>query len=262
MTKPVFGTAEWAKYNANCMNGCAHNCKYCYAKVNALRFKRKTAVTWTEEIPKKKPKRFGKMDGAIMFPTTHDITPGNLSYVIDYLGKLLRRGNDVLVVSKPHYECIKSICNIFTSYRSKILFRFTIGSAYNKVLKFWEPNAPSFEERVKSLNYAFTTGYKTSVSCEPMLDDKIDDVINIVFMYITDAIWLGKMNHPIDRIKANGQYDEEMKVRLRDLMSYQNYDENIMALYVRYKDNPKIKWKESIKKVVGIEVPTEKGLDI
>ena len=45
-------------------------------------------------------------------------------------------------------------------------------------------------------------------------------------------------------------------------MQFQNNNDNIMKLYHKYKDNPKIKWKESIKKIVGIEIPTEAGLDI
>ena len=36
----------------------------------------------------------------------------------------------------------------------------------------------------------------------------------------------------------------------------------IKEIYDEYKDNPKIKWKESIKKVIGLEIQTEKGLDI
>jgi len=35
-----------------------------------------------------------------------------------------------------------------------------------------------------------------------------------------------------------------------------------MDLYSRYKDEGNIKWKESIKKVVGLEIPVEKGLDV
>jgi hypothetical protein len=33
-------------------------------------------------------------------------------------------------------------------------------------------------------------------------------------------------------------------------------------LYARHRDDTVIKWKDSIKKVVGIERPTEKGLDV
>jgi len=35
-----------------------------------------------------------------------------------------------------------------------------------------------------------------------------------------------------------------------------------MELYGLYMNNPKIKWKDSIKKIVGIEEPEEAGLDI
>ena len=39
-------------------------------------------------------------------------------------------------------------------------------------------------------------------------------------------------------------------------------DENIKALHQRFKGNSKIKWKDSIKKIVGIEAPQAIGLDI
>jgi hypothetical protein len=39
-------------------------------------------------------------------------------------------------------------------------------------------------------------------------------------------------------------------------------EENIKQLYSRYQSNPWIKWKESIKKVVGVPIATESGLDI
>ena len=47
--KQVFGTYEWAVSNANFINGCFHNCKYCYSKEMAIRFKRKTASNWELE---------------------------------------------------------------------------------------------------------------------------------------------------------------------------------------------------------------------
>lgn len=47
--KEVFGTLEWAAKNANFVSGCTHDCKYCYSKEMAIRFKRKTAKNWKEE---------------------------------------------------------------------------------------------------------------------------------------------------------------------------------------------------------------------
>lgn len=199
-------------------------------------------------------------EGCIMFPSTHDITPKHLHLAIDYLKRMLGNGNKVLIVSKPSYHCIKQICDTFKDYKESILFRFTIGSTNNKTLKFWEPNAPDYAERKKALVYAFNMGFQTSLSCEPMLDNRIDKLIEDLSQYVTDAIWLGKMNFAIRRLRTNGHWDAENQAAVKQLMEWQN-DETIKKLYNKYKDNPQIKWKESIKKVVGIEVSTIKGED-
>lgn len=261
--KTVFGTQEWAKYSENCIKGCSHDCKYCYAKTMSIRMKKSTPDSWKNEIvnPQKLSKGFNKRNGTFMFPTTHDITPDHLNECIYFLGNILKPGNSVLVVSKPHLVCIKEICDLLPRYKSQILFRFTIGSADSEVLKFWEPGAPDFTERLESLKYAFDRGYKTSVSCEPMLDGNIDQVVGFVSPYVTDSIWLGKMNHLNARLSFNGFHDQETLGRAKELMDTQS-DERIWELYDRYTGNPQIKWKESIKTVVGLEIPVEKGLDV
>lgn len=38
--------------------------------------------------------------------------------------------------------------------------------------------------------------------------------------------------------------------------------DKIKSIYRRYRDDPMIKWKKEIKKVVGIPVPKVNGLDI
>ena len=261
--KAVFGTQEWAKYNANCIKGCSHDCKYCYAKSISIRMKRGTPDSWRDEVVNQNQlsKSFRKRSGTFMFPTAHDITPNHLNECIYFLGKILKPGNDVLVVSNPHLECISALCNQFPQYKHQILFRFTIGSTDSAILKFWEPGAPDFEERLAALKYAFDIGYKTSISCEPMLDGNMDDLVSKVSPYVTDSIWLGKMNQPGVRLSMNGVNDPVTLATVKQLMTLQS-DEWIWSLYSRYKDNPQIKWKESIKKVVGLEIPMEKGLDV
>ena len=260
--KPVFGTTEWAVSNVNFLKGCSNDCKYCYSKEMAIRFKRKTADTWKNEEVNWTiyNKNVRQREGYIMFPSTHDITPEHLDLAIDYLKRLLNNGNKVLIVSKPSYLCIKQICDMFGDYKKSILFRFTIGSNCSRILRFWEPNAPDYKERKEALIYAFEAGYKTSLSCEPMLDNRIDEVIKDLSQYVTDAIWLGKMNFAIRRLKTNGYLDAENQAAAEQLLAWQN-DESIIRLYNRYNNNPKIKWKESIKKVVGLEVSTIKGED-
>ena len=261
--KPVFGTTEWAASNVNYLKGCSNDCKYCFSKEMAIRFKRKKPENWKQEDVNWEAynKNLRYRAGYIMFPSTHDITPEHLDLAIDFLKRLLSVGNKVLIVSKPSYPCIKLICDTFTQYKDQILFRFTIGSANSNTLRFWEPNAPDYKERKQALLYAFEAGYQTSISCEPMLDNRVDKVIDDLSPNVTYAIWLGKMNFALRRLGTNGQLNDETRTAAEQLLEWQS-DMAIKRLYDRYKDNPKIKWKESIKKVVGIEVSTIKGEDM
>ena len=262
-SKLVFGTKEWAKHNVNLISGCSHDCKYCYAKATAVRFKKKTIETWKDEEVRTEllSKALRKRDGVIMFPTSHDITPLHLKECMVFLKNILNHGNRVLIVSKPHFECIKAICDEFSDFKDQILFRFTIGSSRSATLRFWEPNAPDFSERLAALKYAHEQGYQTSVSCEPMLDDNMRDLIERVSPFVTDSIWLGKANGLLTRLGLNGHSNSETIKRARGLLTMQS-NENIRKLYAEYKDNPQIKWKDSIKRVIGIGIQTEAGMDV
>lgn len=265
MNKPIFGTKEWAASNANIQYGCQHDCLYCYAKAMSVRHKRIDIKDWSRPIlcQDKISKKIGKRKGTIMFPTTHDLHPDQLPEILFFLESLLKPGNDVLIVSKPHYNVIMEICKKFLDYRDKILFRFTIGSPNPDALAFWEPGAPDFYERTSALHYAFYRGYKTSVSCEPMLDEDIDILIREVSGGTSDAIWLGKMNYAEQRMKINGVNTETKEAQYHiGRMKIWDEDRNIWDLYRRHERDPRIKWKESIKKIVGLDLATEKGLDI
>ena len=153
------------------------------------------------------------------------------------------------------------MCGEFCEYREKVLFRFTIGSADDEILHFWEPGAPDFAERLDSLRHAHAQRFQTSVSCEPMLDSDVEAVVSAVSPYVSDAIWIGKANQLRQRLKLNGHADAETMRRADELMASQS-DDNISRLYDRLRDHPRVKWKESIKKVMGIHIPDTPGLDI
>lgn len=245
----LFGTKEWAPYNFNFMSGCSNDCVYCYAKDMAIRFKRKTPDTWKVEEPvEMSGKSYSRKNGEIMVPSSHDITPGNIGTAMIVLEKLLANGNNLLLVTKPNFECIKRIVDTFDERKTQLRFRFTIGSADSAVLKLWEPGAPSFEERFESLKYAFENGYSTSISCEPLLDEHFDNLYEKISPFVNGSIWVGKMNSAVKRVRDNtaGLFDME---KVRELVDSQS-DEKIIELYKRYNDDPKIEWKESIKKVV------------
>ncbi|MDP8247042.1 MAG: hypothetical protein P9M00_02805 [Candidatus Tritonobacter lacicola] len=260
--KHPHGTQEWAAHNVNIQLGCEHDCLYCYAKCMAIRFKRSTPTTWSEPriIDNKVSSRRGLKRGKIMFPTTHDITPTNIDQCSIVLEKMLQAGNQVLVVMKPHLACVKQLCERLEPFRQQLLFRFTIGSVHDNVLSYWEPHAPSFEERMASLEHTFFAAFSTSVSAEPMLDNDIDALVSAVRPYVTDSIWLGRVNQLLAAIANNRPHDNNARQNAQVLLAAQ-HDGWILALYERHRSDAKVKWKDSIKKVVGLERPTFKGLD-
>lgn len=247
-TKNLSGTREWAKQNVNFITGCHNDCKYCYAKEMAIRFGRVLEQDWQNEAIRSpaQTQNYRKRTGRIMFPSTHDITPIHLTESIAVLRKLLCVENEVIIVTKPHFDCIKRICTELVEYKSQIVFRFTIGSADSTVLKFWEPNAPSFEERLECLQYAFGAGYETSVSCEPMLDDNISAVIEAVSPFVTDSIWVGKANLLLKRLNFNGHTDKLTISEANKLVQWQSDRSNILALKAKYANDSLIKWKNGM----------------
>lgn len=260
LKKNISGTLEWAGISVNCCNGCEHNCRYCFARFREVhRFKRIAAEDWKNvqirqhDVAKTHP-NYGT---TVMFPSSHDITPVNLEACLIVLGNLLRTGNKVLVVSKPHLEVIRAICDQFGDFRKAILFRFTITATDNELLAFWEPGAPTFEERFAAMAYAFDAGFETSVSVEPMLDaDNIDQLIAAIMPRVGRSIWLGKMNHLNQVVVDSPDVTQEL-----DRIRASQTDERILDIYKRHKDNPAIRWKESIKDIVGLPRSEQPGMD-
>lgn len=255
------GTQEWAASNVNIQDGCEHDCRYCYAKTMAIRFKRATAASWSKPRLRQHDldRGFTKRSGRIMFPTAHDITDRNLDESLAVLHKLLSVGNDVLIVSKPRLVCVKRLCAELVPYRAQIVFRFSIGSTNNSVLSFWEPGAPSFNERLACLQLAYALEFATSVSEEPMLDGNPDSVISAVHPFVTDSIWLGKINRLRQILPFNCPSDPEA-IRYGEALTATQSDAKIRALYARHRKDRIIKWKDSIKAVVGVNRPETAGL--
>jgi len=250
--KASTGTGEWAGYGSNLFFGCKHACRYCYARASALRFKKiNNSGGWEQMVFSENefnaPAR--KLDRPLMFPTCSDILPEHISIVADYLSKWLSVGNKVLIVTKPHLECIKVLCRELEPFKLQVLFRFTIGTLDSEISKFWEPGAPLPQERVRSLKYAFKKGFVTSVSAEPMLCsvDNAIDMFSILSPMVTDTIWFGKMNRISQRVHVFPQDIKYVK-----LIEAQQTDDNIKRLCFALDLNPKVKWKDSIKAVLGI----------
>jgi DNA repair photolyase len=264
--KAKTGTREWSASSVNCMIGCENDCLYCYAKQQAIRFGRATPESWSKPRPNLEVvgKRFGKRRGRVMFPTTHDITLENLPHCKMVIRSLLRAGNQVLIVSKPNPLVIELLCNLLMlAYvnsdhdpREQVLFRFTIGSSDSETLQFWEPHAPTYEQRLYALMWAHRHGWQTSVSMEPLLDvhpRRVRALVRAVDPYVTDTIWLGTMNHGRARVTMNmGGMRDGVLMKIRELEVGEKF---LHALVSSLGDNPKLRWKDSIQKALGMKGP-------
>lgn len=247
------GTLEWSDRSYNICVGCEHACLYCYAKSQAAWTKaglRKPGAWAKQELNPNRPRLGSEIGpvGVVMFPTSHDITPNFLNESLTTILNLLRN-NKVLIVSKPHLSVIKVLCKELKHAKNDVMFRFTIGSLNQDLCSFWEPGAPRITERLQCLRYAFDQGYATSVSAEPMLDDLEGTLalVDRVDPWTSDTIWLGKMgpiqweyNSHVPGFVAAGN-------RIKSLQT----DENILKLVSALAGRKKIRWKDSIKKVLA-----------
>ena len=245
-----YGVGEWAGYSYNIGVGCQNDCKYCYAKADALKYGNIHAeAAWpAERVNPFKVDIKDKADARVMFPSTHDITPAYLNSYIRTLDNMLFAGNEVLVVTKPRLESVREICHRFSYYMDKMEFRFTIGTLDDKVSKFWEPGAPLPLERLQALKHAYDAGFRTSVSMEPMLEGCIEAVCvyKTVEPFVNGTIWIGLMNKLDERVDMTVKENELAVNKIRSLQS----DNSIMKLYRELKDETKVRWKDSIREVV------------
>lgn len=250
------GTGEWAEHNENIQLGCSNGCLYCYASNNAHRFKLRTRNEWGREELTKKAERttYPLRKGVIMFPTAHDITPFNLDAYTRQASLMLERGNKLLIVSKPRVDCITHLVEALGPYKAQIMFRFTIGTMDAEVARFWEPGAPSPAERIQALQIAHWAGYRTSISAEPLLGgcDAVIAVLSAVRPYVTDTVWIGKMNKIRTRVDQSLPENREHSAKIERLQS----DGEILHLVETLAGDPLVRWKDSIQDVIAsIEQP-------
>ena len=260
MSKRTTGTFEWAKHTDNCLRGCSHACRYCYARYNSVvRFKACQDAEWEHPVVEGNwDKKRHKLSGGVMFPTRHDILPRFIEPCLHVIEKHLQLGNRLLIVSKPHLFCIEEILRmVHLSHKKLVVFRFTIGSASDDALSFWEPHAPCFAERLACLRRAHEEGFETSVSAEPLLGSTAPQptltgasaLVEVLEPYVTHSIWIGMLNQANQRVKCDTSDEREV---LADQLRGQE-EVTVRQIYGALKDHPLIRWKDSYRKMLGLE---------
>jgi DNA repair photolyase len=237
------GTSQWSDQSYNILtkdSNCWNNCPYCYMKRIRQNFFKTDIEDLKMVVDTKKVSKGWlrtKTQKYIMFPTSHDIFEEFIDQYITVVKKIVGAGHYLLIVTKPRLACVQRLIEELRPYQQHIMFRFTITSDDNNILHVWEPNAPSFEERLECLKQAHQNGYNTSVSMEPFLSDP-RSVITQIGQYVTDSIWIGTMSGQ-GWVKC---VSPEETQRVQKLYQY----DYLRALITDLRSNDKIFWKVAV----------------
>lgn len=243
------GTREWSEHSANLFLGCEHDCRYCYARCSALRFKRiRFEDEWKKPISLHRcPKFARRVQGVIMFPTTHDVTPSNVHECEAYLESMLRYGNRVLVVSKMSPTVAYCLARRLAEWRAQLEFRVTVGTPCESTRRYWEPGAPSYGDRMEAAEALKERGFTVSFSVEPLLcrlpqlKEMVEDMLPTA-----DSIWIGKLNKLRQRVRIETAEDE----REAEWIERGQTDERVMEIVQAFLGDTVIRWKDSIREVM------------
>lgn len=248
---------QWSEHVWNIVTAtsqCPNKCRYCYMTTIRQHF---FNVEPTQDIEDMqitakaiaKNWRKAKENDKKMFmtPSSHDIVPYILQDYIISLRKILEAGHDLLIVSKPRMDCIIPIANAFEAYKNRIIFRLTITSTDERILQFWEKNAPSLRERMDVLRTLYSRGFITSVSAEPYLSHP-GDIAQLVAPFVNETIWLGVMSGKLN-------CDATEAARLRELYSLDFVGNLMRRFHVDINDplhaiGEKIRWKAKMMKEI------------
>jgi len=165
---------EWTDYNANIYHGCAHNCRYCYARLMTKRFE-PNPLDWRDVKMVENAVELARRDvralppGRIMFCSMTDPyqpIEAETRLARQVLEVLLNSPFNILILTKSplvtrDYDLIRGHRNVEVG--------FTITSLDD--IPFWEPYAPGNTKRIEALKKARSLGIKTFASIEPWIPE-------------------------------------------------------------------------------------------
>ena len=194
-------------------------------------------------------------NSVIIFPSGHDISQFNVSDAITHIRELLKRGNHVIISTKSKASAVGRIVRFLkekttAEERSRVSFRISIGTADEVILRRLEPGAPDFQERLMTLRELKLAKFSVGVTCTPLLGgvESFGYLYAKVKPYITDSIIVGRFTATKELIarNSNGSYSEDI---IESIIGKQT-DEEIVRLYEKYKDDPRVTFTSSILDVI------------
>lgn len=244
-----FGTKQIAEQVCNIADGCSHNCPFCY---------RQKLCDWRGEPEEGRDKPvFRNLDQAgdhwnttVMFSSNHDTEPALLEESIVAMRQVLKQGNHLFWVTKPHMVCVERVCKEFKP-TDKFTFMPTIMTLNERLQKFWAPGTPGCEETLACLKHGHAAGFRTSAIIEPMLDaENIVALYEKISPYITDEILVGPMNHLADVRKRNAGLPG-LDEALAEIEKWQT-KKALWKVHGWMVGKPKVRFKDDFRKTLGL----------
>jgi len=263
MTKRKGGWDEWAQKRINICDDCENGCKYCFQRWDMVaRFGLVMPEDWGRGrykggLLKVLKKNYGKRQGVQACFGGHDIYPSNYKACEVTILKLLEAKNKVLITTKPVFQCVKDLCKAMKGFEEQVLWRFTIGSQFDKDLSWWEPRGTRYQERKRSLVFTYMDGWETSVSDEPNLTDYVEGLYHDLAPWVSHTFWRGTLNKWQSRViaykeKYGGGWTEDDQRMLDKVLSCQT-EERLRHDYNVLHDEHKIRWKIEVREILGLE---------
>jgi DNA repair photolyase len=243
------GTKQIAEEVCNIADGCSHNCLMCY---------RQKLCDWRGEPEEGRDKpvfRNNKQaekhwNTTVLFSSNHDTEPSLLEESVVAMRQVLKQGNHLIWVTKPHMICVERICREFKP-SEKFTFMPTIMTLNESLQKFWAPGATGCEETFACLKRGHAAHFRTSVICEPMLDaENIVELYETVAPYITDEFLVGPMNHLADIRKRHAGLPG-IGEALAEIEKWQTKD-SLWKIHGWLVGKPKVKFKDDFRKTLGL----------
>lgn len=229
--EPVGKAKEYAHLALNLYNGCTHACVYCYGRQYSTDKNFKYSLLKNNVIEKLKDdiikikNDFGNNIPEILMSFQGDVyQPDEIKIGItrEVIEILIENKLPFTILTKGGTRAIRDF-DLLEKY-DKCRFGTTLILCRNNDIEYWEPGAPSYEDRIEACKTAHNLGISTWMSMEPVIDPV--QALNIIDLHhdIVDAWKVGKINYypeienKVDWIKF--REDVKMKFSSYNITNY------------------------------------------
>jgi len=247
--KNFYATTTHRKFNTWCKRtqrldtygcGCAHDCKYCYAK-SLLTFRKfwdikNPKIAYITEI-EKKISLLEKNEIIRLGGMTECFQPIELSEGVTFETiKLLNRYRiNYLIVTKSDIITFNKYLNIYD--KTLAHFQVSITSTSNRLSEKYE-NSPSTEKRIESIEKLHSLGFDVSIRLSPLIDENINYSklnkikCNKILIEFLKANWFIKKTFDIDYTKYSHKYGGYENLELDEKINIVNKIDNFEQVSV------------------------------